>query len=113
MYGYSESYRRKLLRERNIKERKEKIMPRGFSFSPLIRTDEKDSFLGSEEKVQKCLSETFESTIKLKSRLGAVFVEITKPDGGVIQDILRKDNIDYNYCVNLIKLALGVKKDGE
>ncbi len=86
-------------------------MPEDFSFSPVLRNDEKDHFLGCEEEVKESLKKTFESKISFKNRLGVIMVEITTPDGEVIKDILRLDNANYNYCVGLIKLALGVKEN--
>ena len=110
MFRYTEEYRRKLLRKRNIKERKERIMPEDFKFSPILRNDEKEKFLESEEKLREALKTILDSNIHFKNRLGSVIVEITKPDGEVVKDILRLDNMNYNYCVKLIKLALGVEK---
>lgn len=86
-------------------------MPEDFSFSPILRNDEKDRFLVCEEEVKESLKKTLESKISFKNRLGAILVEITTPDGEIIKDIIRLENANYNYCVGLIKLALGVKEN--
>lgn len=108
---YKQEYQRKLLRKRLIKERKEKLMPEDFNFSPILRNDDKEYFLDCEEEVKESLKKTFESKISFQNRLGVILVEITTPDGEVINDILRLDNANYNYCVGLINLALGVKEN--
>lgn len=86
-------------------------MPEDFNFSPILRNDDKEYFLDCEEKVKESLKKTFESKISFQNRLGVILVEITTPDGEVINDILRLDNANYNYCVGLINLALGVKEN--
>ena len=83
-------------------------MPKDFRYSEFLRNEEKEKFIGSEEKVQERLNEIKITNIELKNRNGVILVKITKPDGEVIEDILRKDNIDYNYCVGLIRKALEI-----
>ena len=111
LYRYKQEYQRKLLRKRNLSERRQKLMPEDFRFSPILRNDEKERFLVCEEEVKESLKNTFESKISFKKRLGTILVEITTTDGEVIKDIIRLDNVNYNYCVGLIKLALGVKEN--
>lgn len=86
-------------------------MPEDFSFSPILRHEERDSFLNSEELVRQELNKNLESSIRFEDRKGVLLVKVITFNGKVIEDILCKDHIDYNYCIGLIKQALGVNED--
>lgn len=86
-------------------------MPKDFSFSPILRHEERDSFLSSEELVRQELNKNLESSIRFEDRKGVLLVKVITFNGKVIEDVLRKDHIDYNYCIGLIKQALGVNED--
>ena len=86
-------------------------MPKDFSFSPILRYEERDNFLASEEFVRQELNKNLESSIHFENRKGVLLVKVITFNGKVIEDILRKDRINYNYCVDLIKQALGVNED--
>lgn len=86
-------------------------MPENFSFSPILRYEERDNFLASEELVRQELNKTLESSIHFEDRKGVLLVKVTTFNGEIIEDILRKDRMDYNYCIGLIKQALGVNEN--
>ena len=86
-------------------------MPKDFNFSPILRNDDKEHFLNCEELVRQELDKNLESSIRFEDRKGVLLVKVVTFSGKIIEDILRKDQIDYNYCVGLIKQALGVNED--
>lgn len=99
------------IKEESLKERSRRIMPEGFRFSKFIRHDLKERFLDKEEKIAERLKAVKFSKIEFKDKAGVILVDIITPTGEIINDIIRKDNINYNYCVNLLATALGVEFD--
>lgn len=84
-------------------------MPENFTFSKFLRHEDREHFINHEEKVQKRLSEITVSSIEFKDTRGVILVKITLPNGDIVKDILRKDSINYNYCVGLIQKVLETK----
>ena len=81
-------------------------MSEDFKFSMFLRNEDREKLINHEEKVQQRLSEISVSSLEFKDTRGVILVKITLPNGHIVKDILRKDAIDYDYCVGLIKKVL-------
>lgn len=108
---YKQLQYRKKIKERKLKDRSELIMGENFRFSKFLRLDMREKFLKNEEKIQSLINSIGNSKIEFKNRAGVILVDIVTPNGEIINDIIRKDSIDYNYCVNLLETALGIKEN--